>query len=150
MKTQSQINMDMQSLNANRLNEPQKKAAVYKVRFLVNCYLGLSLLTIVAAVFLRENAALITPAVWIRGSFASASALLLALFAAQMGRGSRSGYVRMRIIPAVILVAIVVIIVLPGVFPLWMKIEQGVCALFLLGVVVIVNSKHLRSAFARQ
>jgi hypothetical protein len=46
------------------------------------------------------------------------------------------------------LVAIAVIIALPGTFPLWMKIEQGVCGLLLLGVVLVVNGKHLRSAFA--
>jgi hypothetical protein len=44
--------------------------------------------------------------------------------------------------------AIAVIIALPGTFPLWMKIEQGVCGLILLGVVVIVNGRHLRSLFA--
>jgi hypothetical protein len=44
--------------------------------------------------------------------------------------------------------AIAVIIALPGTFPLWMKIEQGVCGLILLGVVVIVNGRRLRSLFA--
>ncbi len=41
----------------------------------------------------------------------------------------------------------VVIIALPGTFPLWMKIEQGVCGLLLIGVAVLVNGKHLRSSF---
>ena len=44
--------------------------------------------------------------------------------------------------------AIAVIITLPGTFPLWMKIEQGVCGLILLGVVLIVNGRRLRSLFA--
>lgn len=50
----------------------------------------------------------------------------------------------------IMLVVIVVIIALPGTFPLWMKIEQGVCGLLLLGVVVAVNSKHLRSTFTTE
>jgi hypothetical protein len=37
---------------------------------------------------------------------------------------------------------------IPGDFPLWMKLEQGVCGLLLLGVVATVNGKHLRSVFA--
>jgi hypothetical protein len=45
-------------------------------------------------------------------------------------------------------VAIVFIIALPGTFPMWMKIEQGVCGLVLIGVVVLVNGKHIRSLFA--
>ena len=41
-----------------------------------------------------------------------------------------------------------VIIALPGTFPLWMKVEQGVCGFLLLGVIGIVNGRHLRSLFA--
>jgi hypothetical protein len=44
-------------------------------------------------------------------------------------------------------VAIAVIIAIPGTFPLWMKIEQGVCGLVLVGVVVQVNSRRVRSLF---
>jgi hypothetical protein len=65
-----------------------------------------------------------------------------------MARGSRLGYLGLRLESAIMFVAIVVIIALPGLFPLWMKIEQGVCGLLLLGVVVVVNSKPLRSTFA--
>ena len=46
------------------------------------------------------------------------------------------------------LAAIAVIIAVPGSFPLWMKIEQGVCGLLLLGVVAIVNGRQLRAGFA--
>jgi hypothetical protein len=97
---------------------------------------------------LRNNTAIVTPAVWVRGTIVVASALLTTSFAAQMARGSSAGYLRLRLVSAIMLVAIVVIIALPGTFPLWMKIEQGVCGLLLLGVVVVVNSKHLRSVFA--
>jgi len=38
--------------------------------------------------------------------------------------------------------------ILPGTFPLWMKVEQGVCGFLLLGVIGIVNGQHLRSLFA--
>ncbi|GCE22105.1 hypothetical protein KDK_59050 [Dictyobacter kobayashii] len=89
-----------------------------------------------------------TPAVWIRGTIVAASALLTTLFVVQMARGSGSGYLRLRIVSVIMLVAIVTIIMLPGLFPVWMKVEQGVCGLLLLGVVVVVNSKHLRSTFA--
>ena len=45
-------------------------------------------------------------------------------------------------------VAIAVIIALPGTFPLRMKIEQGVCGLILIGVLAIVNGRHIRLLFA--
>ncbi|QBD83378.1 hypothetical protein EPA93_05600 [Ktedonosporobacter rubrisoli] len=124
------------------------QTALRSVKLLVSCYLAISVLTLVFAIFMRNNVALVTPAVWIRGSIVAASALLTLIFALQMARGSSRGYLRLRIVSAIMLVAIIVIIVLPGVFPFWMKIEQGVCGLLLLGVVVIVNGKGLRSAFA--
>ncbi|TCN43965.1 hypothetical protein EV644_101900 [Kribbella orskensis] len=45
-------------------------------------------------------------------------------------------------------VAIVVIVAIPGMFPVWMKVDQAVCGVVLLGVVLVVNGKHLRAAFA--
>jgi hypothetical protein len=47
-------------------------------------------------------------------------------------------------------VAIAAIISVPGKFPLWMKVEQGVCGLLLIGVVVVVNGGHLRSVVRDQ
>ncbi len=118
------------------------------VKLLIGGYLGLSLLTFIGIVLLRDNPAIVTDAVWVRGTIVAASALLTAWFTAQMARGSSRGYLRLRIVSGIMLIAIVVIIALPGTFPLWMKIEQGVCGLLLLGVVIIINGKQLRSTFA--
>lgn len=139
--------MTARIITEERLNHPQNQTAFRNVKLLVGCYLGLNTLTLVAIVLLRNNTAIVTPAVWIRGTIVVASALLTTFFAAQMARGSRGGYRRLRLVSTIMLVVIVVIIALPGTFPLWMKIEQGVCGLLLLGVVMIVNKKHLRSTF---
>lgn len=115
---------------------------------LVGGYLGLSVLTLVAAVVLRHHASIVTDAVWIRGTIVLASALLMTAFAARTARGSRRAYLRLRIASALMVVAIAVIVSLPGLFPVWMRIEQGVCGLLLLGVVLVANGRRLRSAFA--
>lgn len=140
--------MATQTIAETHLRHPRSQAAFRNVRLFVSGYLGLSVLTLVAIVLLRQDPTIVTPAVWIRGTIVVASALLTTAFAAQMARGSRRGYLRLRLVSAVMLVAIAVIIALPDPFPLWMKIEQGICGLLLLGVVAIVNGKHLRSAFA--
>lgn len=140
--------MNTRSLIEESLNQQRIRTAFRNVKLLVGCYLGISVLTLVAVVLLRNNTAIVTPAVWIRGTIVVASALLTTSFAARMALGSSRGYLQVRLVSAIMLVAIAVIIALPGTFPLWMKIEQGVCGLLLLGVVVIVNGKHLRSAFA--
>jgi hypothetical protein len=44
----------------------------------------------------------------------------------------------------------VVIDALPGTFPVWMKIQQAVCGIVMLGVVLTVNARSVRSAFARR
>lgn len=119
-----------------------------RIKRLVGCYLGLSALTLVAVVLLRDHSDDVNSAVWTRGVIVVASALLTSVFAARAARGARRAYLRLRIISAVMVVAIAVIIALPGTFPLWMKIEQGVCGLLLIGVVVLVNGRHLRSLFA--
>lgn len=140
--------MNIQNLTEERLNHQRSQAMFQRVKLLIGGYLGISVLTLVAVVLLRDNTDIVTPAVWVRGTIVVASALLTTLFTVQMARGSRGGYLRLRLVSAIMLVAIAVIIALPGTFPLWMKIEQGVCGLLLLAVVVIVNGKHLRSTFA--
>lgn len=140
--------MNTQSVAEAQLHHPRSLTAFGRVKLLVGGYLGISVLTLVAVVLLRNNTAIVTPAVWVRGTIVAASALLTTSFAGQMAHGSRGGYLRLRLVSAIMLVAIVAIIALPDPFPLWMKIEQGVCGLLLLGVVVLVNGKYLRSVFA--
>jgi hypothetical protein len=48
----------------------------------------------------------------------------------------RRAYLRLRIVSTVMLVAIAVILAIPGDFPLWLKVEQAICGLLLLGVVI--------------
>jgi hypothetical protein len=140
--------MNTSSLNAEHLTHPRTRAAFGNVQRLVGCYLGLSVLTLITIVLLRNHSALVNAAVWIRGSIVVASAVLMSVFTTRAARGSRGAYRRVRIISAVMVVAIVVIISLPGTFPLWMRIEQGVCGLLLVGVVAQVNGSQLRSLFA--
>jgi hypothetical protein len=108
-----------------------------------------SVLTLAAIIVMRHHASVVNPAVWVRGTIVVASALLMTTFAARAARGSRAAYRRLRIVSAVMVMAIAVIVSLPGTFPLWMKIEQGACGLLLIAVVVLVNRQGLRAAFAR-
>lgn len=119
------------------------------VKALLVGYLAVSVLTLTAIVLLRNDVSVVNPAVWIRGTIVAASSVLTLAFAAGAARGSRGAYRRLRVITAVMPVAIVVIIALPGTFPLWMKLEQAVCGVLLLGVVAVVNGRVMRASFAR-
>ena len=121
------------------------------VTVLVGCYLALSVLTIVAAIVLRNDPTLVNTAVWIRGSIVAITAALMFWFALGARAGSASHYLRLRIVSAIMVAAILVILIaLPGDFPLWMRIEQATCGGILVAVVVIANGSRIRSSFAAQ
>lgn len=115
------------------------------VLLLTGAYAALSVLTLVVIVLFRNHPAMVTDAVWVRATIVFASSLLTFAFARSAARGSRKGLLRLRIVSAVMLVAIVVIVALPGLFPLWLRIEQAACGLLLLGVAVLVNGRRLRA-----
>ena len=135
-------------MNISTMNDTRTVAAFRNVRRLVGAYVTLSVLTLVAIVLMRHDAAAVNPAVWIRGSIVAVTSVLMAAFVARAARGSARAFRRLRLVSAIMVVAIAVIISLPGTFPLWLKIEQGVCGAILIGVVAIVNGRHLRSLFA--
>ncbi|MEU4821437.1 hypothetical protein AB0H37_06155 [Actinomadura sp. NPDC023710] len=118
-----------------------------KVRFLVGCYVALSVLTVVGIGVLSGRGDDPGDAVWARAVIVVLSSLLTLRFTVRAARGGRRDYLRLRIASAVMLVAIVVIVSLPGAFPVWLRVEQGVCGLLLFGVVVLVNGGRTRALF---
>lgn len=77
------------------------------------------------------------------------SAVVLFLVTRRARGGSSAAFLRLRIISAVLVVAIVVIDVMPGSFPLWVKAEQTACGLLLLAVVAVVNRRTVRAGFGK-
>ncbi|MFJ4184326.1 hypothetical protein [Kitasatospora sp. NPDC089509] len=136
-------------MTSTDLHHPDTRRAFRTVRNCVLVYLGLSALTLVAAYALRSHTDLITPAVWVRGTLVLVGAAVTLLLTVRAARGSRGAFRRLRIVSGVMLVAIAVIIAVPGMFPLWMKIEQGCCGLALLGVALVINGRQLRTLFDR-
>ena len=118
------------------------------VLLLAGGYAALSVLTLVAIVLFRNDHAMVTAAVWVRATIVVASSLLTFAFARSAARGNRRGFLRLRIVSAVMLVAVAVIVVLPGLFPLWLRIEQAVCGLLLLGITVLAARRATRAHFA--
>ncbi|MDT8915943.1 hypothetical protein [Amycolatopsis sp. PS_44_ISF1] len=138
----------MTTISAQGLEHPRSRSAFRLVRGLVGGYLGLSVLTLVGIFLARGDQSVVTGAVWVRAIIVAVSAVLTLSFVLRAARGSRRAFLRLRIVSAVMLVAIVVVVALPGAFPVWLRIEQGVCGLALLGVVLVVNGRHLRALFA--
>jgi hypothetical protein len=138
----------MSSQNRVRTDEPRTHATLRTVKLLVGGYVALSVLTLVAVFLLRDNPAVVTPPVWIRTGIVAATSLLIARFAAGAAAGAPRMFLRLRLVSAILLVAVLVIVALPGAFPVWLRLEQAVCGVLLAGVVVLVNGRTLRTAFA--
>jgi hypothetical protein len=132
----------------NTLQNSVISAAFRPAKRLVGGYLAISTLSLAAVVVLRDHPAQVNSAVWSHGIFVFANALVTAALTIRAARGSRGALRRLRIMSAAMVVAIAVIIALPGSFPLWMKVEQGASGLLLIGVAMIVNRADLRAAFA--
>lgn len=132
------------------MKDAETRAALGRVRGLVGVYLAISVLTLAAIVLLRRHVEVVTDAVWVRGTIVVGSATLMSVFAARAANGSKGAFRRLRVLSAVMVVAIVVIVAIPGMFPVWMKVDQAVCGVVLLGVVLVVNGKHLRAAFGER
>ena len=137
----------MSAKTANRNIAGSARSALGTVRSLVLCYLVLSVATLAAIVLMRNNPALVTDAVWVRGTIVAVTAFLMLSFASGAAKGNPRALLRLRIVSAIMVVVIAVIIALPGGFPTWMKIEQAVCGVLLLGVVALANGKRVRSAW---
>jgi hypothetical protein len=130
------------------LTHPRTLRAFRTIRRLVLGYLAVSVAALVAIVLMRDDAAEVNSAVWTRGIIVVVTAVLMAGFTARAAQGSRAAYRRLRIVSVVTPVAIAVIIASPGPFPVWLKIEQGVCGMVMAAVAVVANGGHLRGLFA--
>jgi phosphatidylserine synthase len=137
-----------ENLTEKKQNTRKFREAFTSTKTLIGCYVVLNVATVVAIVLLRNHPDIVTDAVWVRSIIVLATSLLMASFASHAARGNSRSYLRLRLVSAIMVIAIVVIIALPGAFPVWLKIEQGVCGVILLGVVLIVNSKRMRSLFS--
>jgi hypothetical protein len=136
------------AVRAPGLGHPHAVRAFHRIRLLLGGYLAAGVLTLAAAAVLsRTDSSAVNAAVWIRGTFVAAGALVMFLCAGRAARGSRGAYRRLRILSAVTVAAIVAVVSLPGTFPLWMKADQVACGLVLVAIVAVTNSRAVRALF---
>ncbi|MEV6912708.1 hypothetical protein [Amycolatopsis sp. NPDC051071] len=130
------------------LGHPRSRTAFVRMKVLVSCYIGISVLALLVAYLWRDRPDLVNDIVWVRGEGVLIASVVMLVFVLGTTRGRRGAYLRLRIASAAMVVAIAVLISLPGFLPVWMRVEQGLCGLVLIGIAVIANGGHLRSLFA--
>jgi hypothetical protein len=125
------------------------RQAFHTTRRLIVAFIALSAATLVAAFFLsRSDPTLVSSTVWTRATIVLLDSLVALSYAKKASRGLAKAYRNLRLLSAGSVVGVVVLVVWPGLLPGWMKLEQAVCGLLLLGVVVLINSGKVRALFA--
>jgi hypothetical protein len=130
------------------MTDPDAREGLRIAQVLLGGYAAVSVLTLMAIVVFSSNPDIVTDAVWVRGSILAVTSLITFAIGASMAKGSRSNYRRVQIIALAQVVAIIVIEAVPGGFPIWFKIENGVCGALLVIVVLLTFARSVRSAFA--
>ncbi|MBE8523278.1 hypothetical protein ILP97_38300 [Amycolatopsis sp. H6(2020)] len=132
------------------VTDSDAREKLHIAKMLLGGYAAVSLLTFLAIVVFSGNPGLVTDAVWVRGSILAAAAPVTFALGVSMANGSRGNYRRVRIITAAQVVAILVIEAIPGSFPAWFKIANGVCLALLIIVVLLTFARAVRATFAAE
>jgi hypothetical protein len=130
------------------VTDPDAREKLRIVKVLLGGYAAVSVLTLLAIVVFSGNPDVVTDAVWVRGSILAVGSLITFALGVSMANGSRSNYRRVRIIALAQVIAVIVIESIPGSFPVWFKIENGVCGALLIIVVLLTFARSVRAAFA--
>lgn len=130
------------------VTDPDAREKLHIATVLLGGYAAVSVLALLAIVVFSGNPDVVTDAVWIRGSILAVASVITLVIGRSMASGSRSSYRRVQIIALAQVVAIVVIESIPGAFPIWFKIENGVCGTLLIIVVLLTFARTVRSTFA--
>ena len=142
--------MTNQSSPTVAVTDPEALEKLHIARVLLGGYAAVSVLTLLAIVVFSGNPDMVTSAVWIRGSILAVASLITFALGVSMARGSRSSYRRVQIITGAQVVAILVIESIPGSFPVWFKLANGVCLALLVIVVLVTFARSVRTTFAEQ
>ncbi|MET9633767.1 hypothetical protein ABZX92_40540 [Lentzea sp. NPDC006480] len=130
------------------VTDPDAREKLDIAKKLLGGYAAVSVLTLLAIVVFSGDPDVVTDAVWIRGSILAVASLVTFALGVSMAGGSRSNYRRVKIIALAQVVAVVVIESIPGSFPIWFKIANGVCGALLVIVVLLTFARSVRATFA--
>ena len=106
-------------------------------------------LAALAAVILTARGYEVSAAVWVRTCGVLAITVTLYYFAIRAAEGYYWAYQRLRLFTIVFPIVTLVTASIPGLYPLWMTIEQVVFSLILIAVGDLLASAPLRLAFPR-
>jgi hypothetical protein len=119
------------------------------IRWILVAETAVGATAVAIALSLASDGVAIAPAVWFRSFVVLAMTITLYYFAWRASSGYWWAYSRLRLFSQIFPIVTLVIAAIPGLYPLWMVVEQIVFSLLLIGVADILRSDHMRDAFPK-
>jgi hypothetical protein len=120
------------------------------IRWILASEILVGLFSIVTAIVLTASGQSVDWAVWFRSVAVLAITITLFYFAWRAARGFYWAYSRLRLFSKIFPIVTLVIATIPGLYPLWMTVEQIIFSFLLIGVGDLLTTDHMREAFPRR
>ena len=134
---------------ADLVGHPRAARIFRGMRAMLLVELTVGVLAAIAAVVLTSLGNEVNIAVWLRTFGVLAITVTLYYFAVRAAEGYYWAYQRLRLFTIVFPIVTLVTASIPGLYPLWMTIEQVIFSLILIAVGDLLASAPLRIAFPR-
>ncbi|WP_101846029.1 hypothetical protein [Zhihengliuella sp. ISTPL4] len=128
---------------------PRTVRAFTWILWLLVAELVLGVGAVVVALVLAADGDSVPFAVWMRTLVVLAMTATLFYFAWRARRGWRWAYLRLRLFAQIFPVITLVMVAIPGLYPVWMVTEQIVFSLIMIGIADFLTSDHMRAVFAK-
>ena len=130
-------------------DHPRTKRYFLGILWILVAEIVVGVAAVIVAFTLAAGGEQITWAVWFRSVAVLAITLTLLYFAWRASLGYYWAYSRLRLFTRIFPIVTLVVATIPGLYPLWMTIEQIVFSLLMIGIGDILTTDHMREAFPR-
>jgi hypothetical protein len=128
---------------------PKTRSGFVGILIILGSEIVVGVAAVVIAIVLEVNGNEQPWAVWFRSVAVLAITATLLYFAWRAYRGWYWAYSRLRLFSRIFPIVTLVIATIPGLYPLWMTIEQIIFSLLMIGIGDILTTDHFREAFPR-
>ncbi|MBX3099486.1 MAG: hypothetical protein KF761_07880 [Salinibacterium sp.] len=136
-------------IDPDLVDHPRTRRSFRGIRWILAAEVLIGVAAVVISVVLTLQGVTVPWAVWFRSVVVLGITATLYYFATRGAEGYYWGYSRLRLFSRIFPIVTLVIATIPGLYPLWMTIEQILFSLLLIGIGDILTTDHMRAAFPR-
>lgn len=136
-------------VNEHMLDHPRTLRTFRGIRLMLAAEVVVSLTAIVLAIVFVSTGQTVAWVVWFRCAGVLGITLTLFYFATRASEGYYWAFQRIKLFSWIFPVVTLVVSVIPGLYPLWMIVEQAVFSLLLVGIGDLLRSEHMIQAFPK-